>query len=430
VKSWRTVAVLLICLALVGSTACNPFGGDQEETSQQLVEVVRGDIIVSVSGSGNIVVSNEARLVFGTGGRVDKIFIDEGDEIAKGEVVARLDTAPLELALTQAQVASLQAQIARTQTQITQTQAQVNLTQAQAALIQAQANRTQAQIALNTAEDNLKDAYDLLRWLNRTYDRNDSEVKDGEVLYETAKLEFEVAEAQFEATGLQVEAAGVQLEIAEAQLELVEPQFEVADLQLEAAEQTLEEAQTQLDEATITAPFDGAVVSVDVDEGDTVSTATPIAHLIDFSSIELKAEVDEIDIAEVEPGQRAIIEVDALPALQLEGTVTSISLLSEETGGLVLYEITIGFDAPQDYNLKTGMSATADIVIIEQSNVLMVPNRAITQDSQGNPIIQVMVDEETEEIEERLVVLGISDDFQTEIVDGLEEGEVVKRQAK
>ena len=210
-KSWRAVTVLLLCLSLAGATACNPFGGNQEETSQQLVEVVRGDLIVSVSSSGNIAVSNEARLVFGTSGRIDKIFIDEGDEVTKGEMLARLDTASLELALTQAQVASLQAQIARTQTQIVQTQAQVNLTQAQAALIQAQANRTQAQIALNTAEDNLEDAYDLLRWLRRTYDRNDSEVKEGEVLYETAKLEFEVAEAQFEAAELQVEAAGVQL---------------------------------------------------------------------------------------------------------------------------------------------------------------------------------------------------------------------------
>lgn len=62
-RSWRAVAVLLLCLALVGPTACSPFGGgSQEETSQQLVEVVRGDL--TVSGSGNIAVSNEARLVF------------------------------------------------------------------------------------------------------------------------------------------------------------------------------------------------------------------------------------------------------------------------------------------------------------------------------------------------------------------------------
>jgi macrolide-specific efflux system membrane fusion protein len=68
------------------------------------------------------------------------------------------------------------------------------------------------------------------------------------------------------------------------------------------------------------------------------------------------------------------------------------------------------------------MSATADIVINERSNVLLVPNRAISKDSQGNPIVEVMVNGE---IERRPVVTGISDGFETEIVAGLNEGEVV-----
>ena len=70
------------------------------------------------------------------------------------------------------------------------------------------------------------------------------------------------------------------------------------------------------------------------------------------------------------------------------------------------------------------MSATADIVIDERSNVLLVPNRAIKQDSQGNPVVNVVVNEQ---IEERPVVIGISDGFQTEIIDGLDEGELVMR---
>ena len=440
-KSWRAAAVLLLCLALVSSMACSPFGGDQEETSQQLVEVVRGDLIISVSGSGDIDVSNEARVVFGTGGMIDKIFVDEGDEVTEGEVLAKLDTVPLELALTQAQAALAQAQaalaqaqIARTQAQIAQAPAQAALTQAQAALTQAQAARTQAQIELNMAEDNLEDAEDLFRRLKRFLDRNDSKLEAAEVLFETAELEFEVAEAQFEVAELQLGAAGLQFEIAGSQLEVVEPQLEAAglqlgaaELQLEAAEQALEEAQKQLDRVTITALFDGTVVSVDVDEGDTVSTATPIVHLIDLSSIELEAGVDEIDIADVKPGQRAVISLDALPDLQLEGEVASIGLMPTVEAGVVIYDVTISFDVTEDSDLRVGMSATVDIIIDERTNVLLVPNRAITQDSQGNPIVKVMVDEEIEEIEERPVVLGISDGFQTEIVDGLEEGEVVKR---
>ena len=68
-KNWRVVTILLLCLALVSAVGCQPFDGDQEESGQELVEVVRGDLAFSVSGSGNMVVANEASLVFGTGGR-------------------------------------------------------------------------------------------------------------------------------------------------------------------------------------------------------------------------------------------------------------------------------------------------------------------------------------------------------------------------
>ena len=142
--------------------------------------------------------------------------------------------------------------------------------------------------------------------------------------------------------------------------------------------------------------------------------------------MELKAEVDEIDIAKVQAGQRTIIEVDALPDVQFEGTVTSISQLPTVQAGVVLYEIKIDFSILEDSRLRAGMSASADIIINERSNILLVPDRAIGKDSQGRPIVKVIVDGETEE---RLVVVGLSDGFETEIIDGLSEGEVIQRKS-
>jgi RND family efflux transporter MFP subunit len=196
----------------------------------------------------------------------------------------------------------------------------------------------------------------------------------------------------------------------------------VAELQLKVAEQALGEAQRQLDGATIIAPFMGIIASVYIDEGDTVSTATRIIHMIDLSSMELKAEVDEIDIAVVKLGQRAVISVDALPDFLFDGEISSISLIPTVEAGLVAYDVTISFDVPQDSSLRIGMSATVDIIIDERSDALLVPDRAIKQDSRGNPVVQVMVDEQ---IQQRQVAVGISDGFQTEIVSGLEEGETV-----
>jgi HlyD family secretion protein len=138
--------------------------------------------------------------------------------------------------------------------------------------------------------------------------------------------------------------------------------------------------------------------------------------------MELSVELDEIDVPDVEKGQRAIIEVDALPDLSLEGEVGAIRLVPTLEAGLVLYEVEIDFDVPQDSGLRVGMSAEADIIIVERSGVLLVPDRVIQQDRQGSSIVYVMVDEH---IEERSVVTGISDGFYIEIVSGLEEGEMV-----
>ena len=420
-KSWRIVAIVLLCLALAGVTACNPFGGDQEETTQQEIEVVRGDLIVSVSGSGNIVVTDEANLAFGSGGKIARIYVDEGDEVRKGEVLARLDTGPLELAFAQAQAALDQAEYNLEKTK--EPYSDDDIDSAEAAVDAAEDYLEYVEWMLDQAEDAVDEAEEALY-----------QAKQGGDPVEIAAAEavLATAEAAVEQWRMEASRSEVSLLAAEAQLEAMldapdEGAVEAAESQLEAAEQAVAEAQKQLDEALITAPFDGEVTSVYADEGDSVSAVMTIVHLIDLTSMELEVEVDEIDIAEVKPGQRAIIEVDALPALQLEGEVTSISTLSIEMGGLVLYEVTIGFNVPPDSGLRLGMSAIADIILEERSNVLLVPNRAITQDSQGEPAVKVLVNEE---ITERTVITGISDGFDTEIVSGLSEGDVVVIETK
>ena len=104
-KYWRIAAVLILILASVSTIACNQIAGSGDEPDGYLVKVVRGDLINSAAGTGKIVVSNDANLAFGTGGRIEGIFIDEGDEVNKGDLLAKLDTAALELALARAQEA-------------------------------------------------------------------------------------------------------------------------------------------------------------------------------------------------------------------------------------------------------------------------------------------------------------------------------------
>lgn len=394
---WRIIGVLLLCLALVGTLACSPLGGGGEEVTQKSAEVARGDLMVSVGGSGKIEVSNEAKLTFGSGGKVDEILVSEGDEVSEGDVLAKLDADALELALSQAQVAHLQAVAARDQ-------AEAAIGQAEVAVDQAEAARDQAKVSLEQADLNLE--------LTELW---------------SSAAQIDIAELQVEAAKSQLAAAESQLTSAELQVEMAKLQVKAAELQVKSTYQAVEYAQKQLDEATITAPFDGVVASVYVDEGDMVAVTTTIIRLIDLTTMELKVDVDEIDIAQVKAGQRVIIELEALPDLQLEGEVASVSLLAREEAGLVLYEVKVGFGVPEGIVLRVGMSATADIVIDERSGILLVPSRAIQDDSQGNPVVEVVVGEQ---IEERSVVTGISDGFDTEIVSGLSEGDVVVYETK
>lgn len=472
-KKWQTITVLLLSLVLAGTTACNP--SVASDTDQQLAKAVRGDLAVSVSGTGNIEASREARLSFGTGGRVNKVHVTEGDEVSKDEVLAELDTDALELAKTQAEVELTQAEVALTEAQLALTQAQLAQQTAEYNLKNTLDTRDtlelalyNAQIDLRTAEHHVDETQDIYTWPDIETAKKDVEnaeaflqyvldegLSEAAVTYAQARLD--AAEAILDAkvyaydteevaiAKMQVEAAEkaeaqaqkslgrlaeeialeeLQVETAKDSVEQARQSVELARESAKLAQQSLKQAQKNLDEATITAPFDGVVASVDAEEGDTVSTTTTIVYLVDPKSVELIVEVDEMDIPGVRLNQETVISIDALPDVPFKGRVTSIYPVSTTVSGVVMYNVKINLDVPDNSELKIGMSASADIIIDKRSNVLLVPSQAIAKDSQGKQVVKVMVNKQ---IQERLVVAGISNDSETEIVSGLSEGETVVR---
>jgi len=90
----------LACLVLVSLSAC----GQADEVEQQLVEVTRGDLVMSVSADGNLSLPRHRKLTFGIPGTVEKINVEEGEKVTKGQVLAGLDTTSLELAVRTAEV--------------------------------------------------------------------------------------------------------------------------------------------------------------------------------------------------------------------------------------------------------------------------------------------------------------------------------------
>ncbi|MFC2056232.1 HlyD family secretion protein [Chloroflexota bacterium] len=368
-KSWPIAIVLLLGLVLVGSISCSPVGADGQETLQKPVE--KGDLTVTVSGSGNIEISNELKLTFGVAGKVDKIYVEESDEVSEDDVLVKLETDALELALNETRVALNQAQVAYNQAQVAITQAEIALQTAEYELEQAQDPYTLSDVKAAEADVVIakRDLDEVLLTLSK-YEPGTLGWESYQKVVSHAQSRLNAVEDNLDAmlSGTDNEEIAIkrlQVKGAQQSLELTQQSLELAQQSVKLAEQSLKLAQKQLDEATITAPFDGIVATVGVDEGDTISTITTIVHLIGPNSMELNIEVDEIDIPGVKLGQRAIIEIDALPDLSLEGKVSSISLLPTIETGLIMYDVKIEFNVPDGAVLRAGMSATADIVTAE-----------------------------------------------------------------
>jgi len=359
--------------------------------------------MVTVSADGNLSFVKDRKLTFGISGTIAEVNVEEGEWVSQGEVLARLDTTSLELAIKAAQV---DLDIAtNSYTSITYPYSYETFA----------FDVSYALTAIVDAKRELNRALEALE-IGLSFDQY-WEVWKG--LTQAQEKLTAATQRLGRGQGVDLFGTGI-LSIADFWT------LREAQLGMDRAQVALDIANDDLKKAVMVAPFDGVVALVDIKEGDSLSAmdyaTRTIVELVDPAKMELSAEVDEIDIPNVKLGQRAIISVDALPDVQLEGEVTSVSPLATEESGLILYKIKASFEVPEDSGLKAGMSATADIIITGGTDLLLVPSRAVGEDSQGNTVVKVVVDNQ---IEERVVVTGMSDGYQTEIVSGLNEGDVV-----
>ncbi|MFC1920536.1 HlyD family secretion protein [Chloroflexota bacterium] len=385
------ISLLLVGLILITASAC---GSDEKETTDQ--QQSEGDTIVTVSADGNIEASLNTKLTFSSGGKVEAIYVKEGDKVSKDDILAKLDTSILELSVTRAEVAQTEAKIAVDKAEAGIIQAQVGMSQAQATLANAKialelsraifsvSDIKIAETGVNLAQSHLDETlWTFLKYDPGTpsYDMYQEVVLQAEARLKAAEDTLDSMLAGYDvqevaSKRLQVEAAEQSVELAEQTLTIAEDSLILAEQSLELVRQSLEMAQIQLDEATIIAPFDGTVYKVGVKEGEFLSPATfsgtTIIGIVDLSHMELVASIDELDIAKIEIGQKVIISLDALPEVKLEGQITFISPVDSEPDGILLfesndevkkYDIKVDFNVTEGLGIRSGMSSTFNIIV-------------------------------------------------------------------
>jgi RND family efflux transporter MFP subunit len=348
------------------------------------------------------------------------------------------DLASAQAALDSAQANYDKVKAGPTEEELAAAQAQVD--NARASVQQAQAAydrvKDKPDVAMRQESLNLQSATISLEQAQANYDS----VANHPTASELASAEAQVAQAEASLAALldrpnesEIASAEAQVVQAEASLNtlLNRPNAEDVTVQQAAVEEAataLAQAEAQLEDAVVSAPFGGVVAAVNVNEGEWASPGAPAFVLVATEPLILDVSVDEVDVAEIAEGQKAHLSFDALKGEEIPGTVTYIAPASTDVGGAVAYGVEISFgpetEAGQALPVRLGMTADVDIVVASAEGVLLVPNRAIEADREAGRyyVTRQSALDTTERLE---VQIGVRDESHTQILEGLEEGDVL-----
>lgn len=212
--------------------------------------------------------------------------------------------------------------------------------------------------------------------------------------------------------------------------------LEASEISLEAAEKNVQTSrnsyQNSLEDASkrkVVSPIDGTVNAINVKNGDDLSrlssnsnSSAPII-IGDLNTLKAQVEVNEVDIANVNIGQKVMLTLSAIDGLTAAGKVEKMDALGTLTSGVVTYNVTISFDS-LDERIKPEMSVSASIITSVKQDVILVPNSAVKMQS-GSSYVQVLKGQTPEN---KNVEVGLSDNAQTEIISGINIGDKVVTQ--
>ncbi len=288
--------------------------------------------------------------------------------------------------------------------------------------------------AVETAEADLLDAEAALALLMQPSEFDiilaDREIGLAQAKLASAEESLAVLLEDPDPVDLQVKQSTVRLareSLAEAEATLEEYNsvddldIELREAEVVVAQARLETSIADLELATLRSPFEGVIVAVNIEAGDQVNANTQAIEIADPSIVEVSGSVDEIDVLFLKVGAEAFVTLEALSTRTLTGTVSSIASSATSQQGIVTYPVAIRVESSEAGQLPEGLSATAQVIIREQTNSVLIPLQALYGSVEA-PTVRVA---SGNDIIERQVTLGISDDFWVVVEEGLGEGETV-----
>jgi multidrug efflux pump subunit AcrA (membrane-fusion protein) len=373
---------------------------------QSTVVARRGTITATIRARGRVASGSSMALAFPVAGRLDAVYVDPGDQVAAGDVVANLVADDLveaveeqTFALTLAEL-SLEKLEAQEATDLAA--AQVAIAQKAAAYEQTVLNGEIAvtQVRLRAEEGGCGGFCDIV--LQQTQTGND-------IALNIAQAELDAARAAYNAT-----STGYEFDIA------------IAEAQLARAQRLAVAASEALSKTILMVPSSGQVVNLTKGPSDLVQAYEPIAQLANPDTLFVTALVLKDDISDVDVGRPATVRLDTGDRTYA-GRVTEIDNTPTLWQGQTAYEITVAIEedgADQALDLSNlGVGVDVTMVGEVREDVLLVPNAALVTFGKN---AYVRIAREGNAVEEVAVQTGVTDGDYTEIVDGLSEGQALR----
>jgi len=373
----KALLISIIVIVVLGLVFISVKGGLKENGngSSNTAKVEEGNIARTVVATGKIEALYKAEIKSKIGGLVKQFFVEEGDFVRVGQKLVEVipGTTPVEM-------------------------------------VQARSGVKIAAYEKDVAEKRYRREKELLD--NKMISPN--EFDKAAVNYFSSKARFYAAMALMRVLeqGSNVSSLANEIELTQEDKNEIE-----------------KETREALASMTIIAPIEGIVLSRDRDKGSAIipmSSAfggTVIMTLADISEKHFHGDVDEADIGKVSLGQPTRIFVEAFTDKNFTAKLTHISPMGREEDDIVNFKIRAIIEDPEG-KLNVGMSADAEIILQENMDVLVVPEGAIHYENDKTfvHLQDVLLEEGFREVE---IVKGISDGIRTEVLTGVEKGDVV-----
>jgi membrane fusion protein (multidrug efflux system) len=356
-----------------------------------------------------------AQIAARVGGTIVKVNVDNNQAVGAGGVLVQIDPRDYEIAVLRAKAdladAQANASAARTGVPIARVETTAGVSTATGGLEQANAGVGMADREIQAAQANLVTAQSHLREKEATATKTMRDVerlrglvqKDeiSQQQFDAAVATADSARAAADAEKSEVASAQVAITVAEQraaaargaasqaraslanaatapqQLKVTQSRADAAEARVQQAEAALKQAELNLQYTTVRAPSAGVISRKTIEPGQVVQPGQPLLALVDLDSIWITANFKETQLKSMRPGQKAIVEVDALGGKEFDGHVDSIaaatgakfSLLPPEnaTGNFVKVvqriPVKIVLENGQDPNhlLRPGMSVTPTV---------------------------------------------------------------------